>query len=172
MGKLSFWNRRCVNVTSASMLTAVLLLSGCAASRESRTAARSASLQRSVTEEITFGKAPTTLTSLALTPGLLQTIGGLPSGMGVTERHEGLEVRAESDGEGGVNITAVSHAGPEITVRKTSELTQESEETAAEEKEPAPSLWERTRTKVLCCFGLLFLLWAGLRRFKNNSRNI
>lgn len=40
--------------------------------------------------EIIFGKAPTTLTSLALKPGLLRTIGGLPAGMGVTEQHEGL----------------------------------------------------------------------------------
>ena len=117
MRKLSFWNRRCVNVTSASMLTAVLLLSGCAANRESRTAVRSGSLQRSVTGEIIFGKAPTTLTSLALKPGLLRTIGGLPAGMGVTEQHEGLDLRVESDGEGGVNVTAVSHARPEITVR-------------------------------------------------------
>lgn len=128
MRKLSFWNRRCVNVTSASMLTAVLLLSGCAANRESRTAVRSGSLQRSVTGEIIFGKAPTTLTSLALKPGLLRTIGGLPAGMGVTEQHEGLDLRVESDGEGGVNVTAVSHARPEITVRETSDMRLESEE--------------------------------------------
>lgn len=170
MRKLSFWNRHCVNVTSASMLTAVLLLSGCAANRESRTAVRSGSLQRSVTGEIIFGKAPTTLTSLALKPGLLRTIGGLPAGMGVTEQHEGLEVRVESDGEGGVNVTAVSHARPEITVRETSDLKLESEEATAEEKQPVPSFWERTRTKVLCCFVLLLLFW-GLRRFKDKSRN-
>lgn len=170
MRKLSFWNRRCVNVTSASMLTAVLLLSGCAANRESRTAVRSGSLQRSVTGEIIFGKAPTTLTSLALKPGLLRTIGGLPAGMGVTEQHEGLEVRVESDGEGGVNVTAVSHARPEITVRETSDMRLESEEATAEEKQPVPSFWKRTRTKVLCCFVLLLLFW-GLRRFKDKSRN-
>lgn len=121
------------------MLSAVLLLSGCAANRESRTAVRSGSLQRSVTGEIIFGKAPTTLTSLALKPGLLRTIGGLPAGMGVTEQHEGLEVRVESDGEGGVNVTAVSHARPEITVRETSDLKLESEEATAEEKQPVPS---------------------------------
>lgn len=152
------------------MLSAVLLLSGCAANRESRTAVRSGSLQRSVTGEIIFGKAPTTLTSLALKPGLLRTIGGLPAGMGVTEQHEGLDLRVESDGEGGVNVTAVSHARPEITVRETSDLRWESEESTAEEKQPVPSFGERTRTKVLCCFVLLLLFW-GLRRFKNKSKN-
>lgn len=121
------------------MLTAVLLLSGCAANRESRTAVRSGSLQRSVTGEIIFGKAPTTLTSLALKPGLLRTIGGLPAGMGVTEQHEGLDLRVESDGEGGVNVTAVSHARPEITVRETSDMRLESEEATAGEKQPVPS---------------------------------
>lgn len=140
MRKLSFWNRRCVNVTSASMLTAVLLLSGCAANRESRTAVRSGSLQRSVTGEIIFGKAPTTLTSLALKPGLLRTIGGLPAGMGVTEQHEGLDLRVESDGEGGVNVTAVSHARPEITVRETSDMRLESEEATAGKNSRFPLL--------------------------------
>ena len=131
---------------------------------------RSGSLQRSVTGEIIFGKAPTTLTSLALKPGLLRTIGGLPAGMGVTEQHEGLDLRVESDGEGGVNVTAVSHARPEITVRETSDMRLESEEATAGEKQPVPSFWDRTRTKVLCCFVLLLLFW-GLRRFKDKSRN-
>lgn len=65
--------------------------------------------------------------------------------MGVTEQHEGLDLRVESDGEGGVNVTAG-------------------------EKQPVPSFWDRTRTKVLCCFVLLLLFW-GLRRFKDKSRN-
>ena len=81
--------------------------------------------------------------------------------MGVTEQHEGLDLRVESDGEGGVNVTAVSHARPEITVRETSDMRLESE---------VPSFWERTRTKVLCCFVLLLLFW-GLRRFKDKSKN-
>lgn len=90
--------------------------------------------------------------------------------MGVTERNEGLDLRVESDGEGGVNVTAVSHARPEITVRETSDMRLESEEATAEEKQPVPSFWERTRTKVLCCFVLLLLFW-GLRRFKDKSKN-
>ena len=57
-----------------------------------------------------------------------------------------------------------------ITVRETSDLKLESEEATAEEKQPVPSFWERTRTKVLCCFVLLLLFW-GLRRFKDKSRN-
>ena len=94
------------------MLSAVLLLSGCAANRESRTAVRSGSLQRSVTGEIIFGKAPTTLTSLALKPGLLRTIGDLPAGMGVTEQHEGLDLRVEPAGD-----YRKGDLGPEMGVR-------------------------------------------------------
>lgn len=90
--------------------------------------------------------------------------------MGVTEQHEGLDLRVESDGEGGVNVTAVSHDRPEITVRETSDMRLESEEKTTEEKQPVSSFWERTRTKVLCCFVLLLLFW-GLRRFKDKSRN-
>lgn len=153
------------------MLSAVLLLSGCAANRESRTAVRSGSLQRSVTGEIIFGKAPTTLTSLALKPGLLRTIGGLPAGMGVTEQHEGLDLRVESDGEGGVNVTAVSHDRPEITVRETSDLRWESEEATAEEKQPVPSFGSGQGRR--CCAVLSSCFSSGgSGGLKTNQRTI
>lgn len=60
--------------------------------------------------------------------------------MGVTEQHEGLDLRVESDGEGGVNVTAVSHARPEITVRETSDMRLESEEVTAGENSRFPLL--------------------------------
>lgn len=72
--------------------------------------------------------------------------------MGVTEQHEGLDLRVESDGEGGVNVTAVSHARPEITVRETSDMRLESEEATAGEKQPVPSFGDRTKDEGVVLF--------------------
>ena len=90
MERSSFSNRRYVSAISAGMLSIVLLLSSCAASRESRTAIHSESLQRSGTEVITSVRDPMRMASLTLEPERMKMIASLPEGIGVQKKENGV----------------------------------------------------------------------------------
>ena len=171
MERSSFSNRRYVSAISAGMLSIVLLLSSCAASRESRTAIRSGSLQRSETEVITSVLDPMRMASLTLEPERLRMIASLPKNIGVQKQENGLNLRIESDGEGGVNVTAQTEGKQEITIERTFAENSETDEMLKEETTPSPSFWERAKIKVIgVCLACLLLL-IGTRWLKSKLKN-
>ena len=167
MERSSFSNRRYVSAISAGMLSIVLLLSSCAASRESRTAIRSGSLQRSETEVITSVRDP----SLTLEPERMKMIASLPEGIGVQKKENGLDLRIESDGEGGLMVTAQAEGKEKVTIERSLTENQEVTDTLKEEITPEPSFWERAKIKVIgVCLACLLLL-IGTRWLKSKLKN-
>lgn len=171
MERSSFSNRRYVSAISAGMLSIVLLLSSCAASRESRTAIRSGSLQRSGTEVITSARDPMRMASLTLEPERMKMIASLPEGIGVHKQENGLDLRIESDGEGGLMVTAQTEGKEQVTIERSLTENQEVADTLKEEITPEPSFWERAKIKVIgVCLACLLLL-IGTRWLKSNLKN-
>jgi hypothetical protein len=159
MERSSFSNRRYVSAISAGMLSIVLLLSSCAASRESRTAIHSESLQRSGTEVITSVRDPMRMASLTL------------EGIGVQKKENGLDLRIESDGEGGLMVTAQTEGKEQVTIERSLTENQEVTDTLKEEITPSPSFWERAKIKVIgVCLACLLLL-IGTRWLKSKLKN-
>lgn len=120
MEKLSFWNRLCGIAISAGMLTSVLCFCGCRTSKESSTAVRSDNTRYNVTVVSTIEPVPTKLTDLVLTPDHLTRLTQLPKGFflqALPNEEGGAKIRAESDGEGGLNIVAET---PPMVQRKDS----------------------------------------------------
>lgn len=171
MERSSFSNRHFAGAISAGMLSIVLLLSSCAASRENRTVVRSGSLQRSGTEVITSAKDPMRMASLALEPERLRMIASLPEGIGVQKQENGLNLRIESDGEGGVNVTAQTEGKQEITIERTFAENSETDETLKEETTPSPSFWERAKIKIIGLCLICLLLLTGSRWLKSKLKN-
>lgn len=171
MERSSFSNRRYVSAISAGMLSIVLLLSSCAASRESRTAIRSGSLQRSETEVITSVRDPMRMASLTLEPERMKMIASLPEGIGVQKKGNGLDLRIESDGEGGLMVTAQAEGKEQITIERSLTENQEVADTLKEEITPEPSFWERAKIKDIgVCLACLLLL-IGSRWLKSKLKN-
>lgn len=171
MERSSFSNRRYVSAISAGMLSIVLLLSSCAASRESRTAIHSGSLQRSGTEVITSVRDPMRMASLALEPERMKMIASLPEGIGVQKQENGLDLRIESDGEGGLMVTAQTEGKEQVTIERSLTENQEVTDTLKEEITPEPSFWERAKIKVIgVCLACLLLL-IGTRWLKSKLKN-
>ena len=118
MEKLSFWNRLCGIVISAGMLTSVLCFCGCKASKVRSTAVRSDSTRYNVTVVSTIEPVPKKVTDLVLTPEHLTRLTQLPKGYSlVAPSDEGVDLRVESDGKGGLNIVAET---PPMVQRKDS----------------------------------------------------
>lgn len=171
MERSSFSNRRYVSAISAGMLSIVLLLSSCAASRESRTAIRSGSLQRSETEVITSVRDPMRMASLTLEPERMKMIASFPEGIGVQKKENGLDLRIESDGEGGLMVTAQAEGKEQVTIERSLTENQEVADTLKEEITPEPSFWERAKIKVIgVCLACLLLL-IGTRWLKSKLKN-
>lgn len=171
MERSSFSNRHFAGAISAGMLSIVLLLSSCAASRESRTATHSGSLQRSGTEVITSARDPMRMASLTLEPERMKMIASLPEGIGVQKQENGLDLRIESDGEGGLMVTAQTEGKEQITIERTLTENQEVSDTLKEDIIPKPSFWERAGGKVIgICLACLLLL-TGTRYLKNKFKN-
>lgn len=171
MERSLFSNRRYVSAISAGMLSIVLLLSSCAASRESRTAIHSGSLQRSGTEVITSVRDPMRMASLALEPERMKMIASLPEGIGVQKQENGLDLRIESDGEGGLMVTAQTEGKEQVTIERSLTENQEVTDTLKEEITPEPSFWERAKIKVIgVCLACLLLL-IGTRWLKSKLKN-
>lgn len=118
MGKLLFWNRLCGIAISVGMLTSVLCLGGCKASKVSSTAVRLDSTRYNVTVVSTIEPVPTKLTDLVLTPDHLTRLTRLPKGYSlVAPSNEGVDLRVESNGNGELNIVAEA---PMMSLRKDS----------------------------------------------------
>lgn len=171
MERSSFSNRRYVSAISAGMLSIVLLLSSCAASRESRTAIRSGSLQRSETEVITSVRDPMRMASLTLEPERMKMIASLPEGIGVQKKENGLDLRIESDGEGGLMVTAQAEGKEQVTIERSLTENQEVADTLKEEITPEPSFWERAKIKVIGVCLTCLLLLIGTRWLKSKLKN-
>ncbi len=111
------------------------------------------------------------MASLTLEPERLRMIASLPKDIGVQKQENGLNLRIESDGEGGVNVTAQTEGKQEITIERTFTENSETDETLKEETAPSPSFWERAKIKVIgVCLACLLLL-IGTRWLKSKLKN-
>lgn len=114
-----------------------------------------------------------TQTSLPLPPDHLQMVGKLPQGFGTAIKQNGIGLKVESDGEGGLVITAETEdLRKTVTTKKmleTSVLNLTEKEKAEEAK---PSLWQKIRVKIATGISVTIMLIIGLwwlkNRFKNN----
>lgn len=129
------------------------------------------SLQRSGTEVITSAKDPMRMASLTLEPERLRMIASLPKNIGVQKQENGLNLRIESDGEGGVNVTAQTEGKQEITIERTFAENSETDEMLKEETTPSPSFWERAKIKVIGLCLICLLLLTGSRWLKSKLKN-
>lgn len=111
------------------------------------------------------------MASLPLEPERVKMIISLPKGIGVQKQENGLNLRIESDGEGGVNVTAQAEGKQEVTIERNTSLRSEDNETLKEEITPEPSFWERAKGKVVGICLTCLLLLIGVRYFKNKFKN-
>lgn len=125
------------------MLTVVLLLSGCGSSRKGTTeVARSDSLSTSVTEQTTYVPVPKRTATLSVSAEQWTNLARIPKGYGISHKTDGLTIDIESDGEGGVNVTATSDSIPrEVQTTVTTTTNRIRDETVIQEK-PRTTLWE------------------------------
>ena len=174
MNAYSFWSALRAGLLCAVIGAAALSAQSCKSTRslrEGRTAVRKDSLRQSVRRETVYEPVPTTQTGLALTADRLLELPRLPEGFGVTAHDGRLSLRAESDGKGGVNITA-RHDGESRKVvteeETTSNRIRDEAETVVEEvkeKTPAAGGWLKE-----AALGLLAILLAMIA-IKDRQKN-
>ena len=116
------------------------------------------------------------MASLTLEPERLRMIASLPKNIGVQKQENGLNLRIESDGEGGVNVTAQTEGKQEIIIERTFTENSETEnqevaDTLKEEITPEPSFWERAKIKVIGLCLICLLLLTGSRWLKSKLKN-
>lgn len=112
------WNALRAGLLCAVIGAVALSVQSCKSTsslQENRTAVRKDSLTQTATKVTTYEPVPITQTSLALDADRLLLLPTLPEGIGLTAHDGRLSLRAESDGKGGVNITA-QHEGEERKV--------------------------------------------------------
>lgn len=84
----------------------------------------------------------------------------LPAGFGLNYRNDGLSIDIQSDGEGGVNVTAIADSlGREVTTVREETTNHIRDETVVTEQ-PKASIWERIGKFLLPVF-VAILLIAG-----------
>ena len=130
----------------AGMLTAVLSLSSCASSRKaSSETARLDSLRTSVTEQTTFGPVPKRTATFSVSAEQWLNLSKLPAGFGLNYRNNGLSIDIQSDGEGGVNVTATADStGRQVTTTRTEtghRIRDETVNSEVKETRPAAQGW-------------------------------
>ena len=130
----------------AGMLTAVLSLSSCASSRKaSSETARLDSLRTSVTEQTTFGPVPKRTATFSVSAEQWLNLSKLPVGFGLNYRNDGLSIDIQSDGEGGVNVTATADStGRQVTTTRTEtdhRIRDETVNSEVKETRPAAQGW-------------------------------
>lgn len=130
----------------AGMLTAVLSLSSCASSRKaSSETARLDSLRTSVTEQTTFGPVPKRTATFSVSAEQWLNLSKLPAGFGLNYRNDGLSIDIQSDGEGGVNVTATADStGRQVTTTRTEtdhRIRDETVNNEVKETRPAAQGW-------------------------------
>ena len=111
------------------------------------------------------------MASLTLEPERLRMIASLPKNIGVQKQENGLNLRIESDGEGGVNVTAQTEGKEQVTIERTLTENQEVNDTLKEDIIPEPSFWERAKGKVMGICLACLLLFIGTRYLKNKFKN-
>lgn len=149
--------RKCHQCRYVEYCPAVIFLRSKAG--RARTAIHSESLQRSGTEVITSVRDPMRMASLTLEPERMKMIASLPEGIGVQKKENGLDLRIESDGEGGLMVTAQTEGKEQVTIERSLTENQEVTDTLKEEITPSPSFWERAKIKVIgVCLACLLLL--------------
>lgn len=82
-----------------------------------------------------------------------------------------MNLRVESDGQGGVNITA--HHEGSLKARKVTETTEttQSAETVEEEKTPEPSFFDRMQTRIAGFLLVCVVVVFGFGWVKNKLKN-
>lgn len=134
MNGISIMRRLCENYIRASMLIVVLLLSACGSSRKaSSETARSDSLKVSVTEQTTYEPVPKRTATLEVSADQWTILTKLPEGFGLNYRYDGISIDVQSDGEGGVNVTATADSiGRQVNVTRTEEQHRIRDETSSD----------------------------------------
>lgn len=155
------------NYILASMLTAVLSLSSCASSRKaSSETVRSDSLRTSVTEQTTYEPVPKRTATCSVSAEQWLNLSKLPAGFGLSYRNDGLNIDIQSDGEGGVNVTATADStGRQVTVTRTETDHRIRDETVSNEvKETRPGAQGWLTGTALTLLGI-FLIWQLIKRY-------
>ncbi len=111
------------------------------------------------------------MASLALEPERLRMIASLPEGIGVQKQENGLNLRIESDGEGGLNVTTQTEGKQEITIERTLTENHQVSDTLKEDITPGPSFWERAKIKIIAVCLTCLLLLTGVRWLKSKLKN-
>ena len=165
----SSWNvlregLRCAVIGAAAL--SVLSCKSTSSLQENRTVDRKDSLRQTVTKVITYEPVPKTQTSLTLDADRLLSLSRLPEGIGFTAHDGRLSLHAESDGKGGVNITA-QHEGESqkvITEEKdvTNRIRDEAESQLEEVKETRPAAQGWLTGTALTLLGI-FLIWQLIK---------
>lgn len=149
----------------AGMLTAVLSLSSCASSRKaSSETVRSDNLRTSVTEQTTFGPVPKRTATFSVSAEQWLNLSKLPVGFGLNYRNDGLSIDIQSDGEGGVNVTATADStGRQVTVTRTETDHRIRDETVnSEVKETRPAAQGWLTGTALTLLGII-LIWQLIK---------
>ena len=149
----------------AGMLTAVLSLSSCASSRKaSSETARLDSLRTSVTEQTTFGPVPKRTATFSVSAEQWLNLSKLPVGFGLNYRNNGLSIDIQSDGEGGVNVTATADStGRQVTTTRTETGHRIRDETVSSEvKETRPGAQGWLTGTALTLLGII-LIWQLIK---------
>ena len=113
------------------------------------------------------------MASLTLEPERLRMIASLPKNIGVQKQENGLNLRIESDGEGGVNVTATADStGRQVTVKHTeTEHRIRDETTSNEVKERRPGLQQWIVGTIIAVL-LLFLIWELIKKYLNKNQTL
>ena len=88
-----------------------------------------------------------------------------------SKKENGLDLRIESDGEGGLMVTAQTEGKEQVTIERTLTENQEVNDTLKEDIIPEPSFWERAKGKVMGICLACLLLFIGTRYLKNKFKN-
>ena len=111
---------RYIAITGAFALLGVSCRSSSSLTKESQTQLSSDSLIQRETLVSNFEPVPKRTVTLSLSADEVNNIATLPGGYGVSAKDGALSLRVESNGEGGVNITAESDStARQVTVLKT-----------------------------------------------------
>lgn len=176
MEKLSIWNRLYGIAISAGTLIGVLFLCGCRTSKDTSTAVRSDSMLYNETVVSTIEPVPMKRTVLALTPDHLTRLTQLPPGFSLkapTKEEDGANLWVESDGHGGLNVSA--ELAPMVQKKdsaiKKVETHIRDETIEKTEENMQPSIFERWKERVSwMLLGALALMGVAIA-FKKNFNN-
>ena len=177
MEKLSIWNRLYGIAISVGTLIGVLFLFGCRTSRDSSTAVRSDSTLYNETVVSIIEPVPMRRTVLALTTDHLTRLTQLPSGFSLkapANDEEGANLWVESDGKGGLNVSAelvpmVQKKDSAIKKVQT-HIRDETTETIVEDMQPTIfEQWkERVSWMLLGALALMGVAIAFKKKFNNH----